>query len=102
MAIRVVVLDMHKILVASPVSFTRKTDRHDITEILLKVAFNTINKTKENKNPFKTNGSKDEHRTVNVKTLIKRSTLISNQSKCLKLFSFLVDQINIPYIFFFN
>ena len=25
-----------------PVSFTNKTDRHDITEILLKVALNTI------------------------------------------------------------
>ena len=28
-----------------PVSFTNKTDRHDITEILLKVALNTINQT---------------------------------------------------------
>jgi hypothetical protein len=28
------------------VSFTNKTDRHDITEILLKVALNTINQTK--------------------------------------------------------
>jgi hypothetical protein len=36
------------------------------------VALNTINKTKENKNPFTTNGSKDEHRTVNVKTLITK------------------------------
>ena len=27
----------------SPVSSTDKTDRHDITEILLKVALNTIN-----------------------------------------------------------
>jgi hypothetical protein len=27
----------------TPVSFTNKTDRHDITEILLKVALNTIN-----------------------------------------------------------
>jgi hypothetical protein len=27
----------------SPVSSTNKTDRHDITEILLKVALNTIN-----------------------------------------------------------
>jgi hypothetical protein len=27
----------------TPVSSTNKTDRHDITEILLKVAFNTIN-----------------------------------------------------------
>jgi hypothetical protein len=29
----------------TPVSFTNKTDRHDITEILLKVALNTIKKT---------------------------------------------------------
>jgi len=27
----------------APVSSTNKTDRHDITEILLKVPFNTIN-----------------------------------------------------------
>jgi hypothetical protein len=30
----------------SPVSSTNKTDHHDITEILLKVALNTINQTK--------------------------------------------------------
>jgi hypothetical protein len=30
------------------VSSTNKTDRHDITEILLKVALNTINQTKAN------------------------------------------------------
>jgi hypothetical protein len=30
----------------TPVSSTNKTDRHDITEILLKVALNTINQTK--------------------------------------------------------
>jgi hypothetical protein len=30
----------------TPVSSTIKTDRHDITEILLKVELNTINKTK--------------------------------------------------------
>ena len=32
--------------VVSPVSSTNKTDRHDVTEILLKVALNTINQTK--------------------------------------------------------
>ena len=41
---------VHQLLVTgrwfSPVSFTNKTDRHDITETLLKVALNTINKTK--------------------------------------------------------
>ena len=30
------------------VSFTNKTDCHNITEILLKVALNTINQTKSN------------------------------------------------------
>jgi hypothetical protein len=30
------------------VSSTNKTDRHDIAEILLKVALNTINQTKPN------------------------------------------------------
>jgi hypothetical protein len=29
----------------TPVSSTNKTDRHDINEILLKVALNTINQT---------------------------------------------------------
>ena len=29
----------------TPVSYTNKTDRHDITEILLKVVLNTINQT---------------------------------------------------------
>jgi len=33
------------ISLGTPVSFTNKTDRHDITEILLKVALNTINQT---------------------------------------------------------
>ena len=32
---------------SSLVSFTNKTDRHDITEILLKVALNTINQSKQ-------------------------------------------------------
>jgi hypothetical protein len=31
---------------ATPVLSTNKTDRHDITEILLKVALNIINQTK--------------------------------------------------------
>jgi len=30
----------------TPISSTNKTDRHDMTEILLKVALNTINQTK--------------------------------------------------------
>ena len=32
----------------TPASSTTKTDRHDITEILLKVALNTINQIKSN------------------------------------------------------
>ena len=32
----------------TPVSSTNKTDHHNITEILLRVALNTINKTKPN------------------------------------------------------
>ena len=35
-------------------SSTIKTDRHDMTEILLKVALNTINKTKPNQTQIKT------------------------------------------------
>jgi hypothetical protein len=36
-----------------PVSSTNKTDRHDITKILLKVALNTIKQTnKQNSYPF--------------------------------------------------
>jgi hypothetical protein len=31
-----------------PVSSTNKTDRHDITEIVLKVALNTIKQTNKN------------------------------------------------------
>ena len=42
------------------VSSTNKTDRHDITEILLKVALNTINQTKpitaKNRFDFNLNG----------------------------------------------
>jgi hypothetical protein len=33
-------------MVSRPVSSTNKTNRHDITEILLNVAFNTIKQTK--------------------------------------------------------
>jgi hypothetical protein len=41
----------------SPVSFTNKTDCHDITEILLKVALNTINQHK----PTRIRKSKNRH-----------------------------------------
>jgi hypothetical protein len=44
----------------TPVSSTNKTDRHDITEILLKVALNT---TKENKNK-----NKNKQQTNNMNT----------------------------------
>jgi len=49
-AIMKVETDIMASIQASPkgtqVSSNNKTDRHDITEILLKVAFNTINQTK--------------------------------------------------------
>jgi hypothetical protein len=35
----------------SPASSTTKTGRHDIAEILLKVALNTKNQIKSNRNP---------------------------------------------------
>jgi len=35
----------HGFLPSTPVSSTNKTDCHDITEMLLKVALNTINQT---------------------------------------------------------
>jgi hypothetical protein len=38
----------------TPVSSINKTDRHDITEILLKVALNTTNQTKPSHIIFKT------------------------------------------------
>ena len=34
----------------TPVSSTNKTDHHDMTEILLKVALNTINQTNQTQN----------------------------------------------------
>jgi hypothetical protein len=36
-----------------PVSSTNKTDRHDITEILLKVALNTIKQTNKQNKQYK-------------------------------------------------
>ena len=36
--------------VGTPVSSTNKTDRHDISEILLKVVLNTTNQTKPSRN----------------------------------------------------
>ena len=37
----------------TPVSSTNKTDRHDITEILLKVALNTINQPSKREYSYK-------------------------------------------------
>jgi hypothetical protein len=34
----------------TPVSSTNKTDRHDVTEMLLKVALNTIKQSKQTNN----------------------------------------------------
>jgi hypothetical protein len=39
------VSDLRQLGVCFPVSSTNKTDRHDIAEILLKVALNTIKQT---------------------------------------------------------
>ena len=63
----------------TPVSSTNKTDRHDITEILLKVALNT---TKENKNKDK---NKQQTNNINThdlkwKTKIPNQVLKSNQN----------------------
>ena len=41
-----VTCDRSMVFLCSPVSSTNKTDRHDITEILLKVVLNTIKQTK--------------------------------------------------------
>jgi hypothetical protein len=42
----------------SPVSSTNKTDYHDITEILLKVALNTIKPNNQTTKPNKWKGKK--------------------------------------------
>jgi hypothetical protein len=54
----------------TPVSSINKTDRHDITEILLKVALNTIN---HNQPPFSTMFSAISWMSVEV-PLIKQGT----------------------------
>jgi hypothetical protein len=38
---------IHTVSPGTPVSSTNKTDRHDLTEILLKVAINSIKQTKD-------------------------------------------------------
>ena len=52
----------------SPVSFTNKTDRHDITEILLNVALNPTTLTRQQKinmsTPTLTNNSIHVHSTI--------------------------------------
>jgi hypothetical protein len=45
-----VTCDRSMFIPGTPISSTNKTDSHDITEILLKVALNIINQTKPNKN----------------------------------------------------
>jgi hypothetical protein len=44
----------------TPASSTTKTGRHDIAEILLKVALNTINQIIKNNNSYSTNGIKSD------------------------------------------
>ena len=57
-----------------PVSFTNKTDHHDITEILLKVALSTIKQSKQTKNNQheKSQKPKDEKRGLYPKTVDER------------------------------
>jgi hypothetical protein len=43
---------LDRFFAGTPVSSTNKTDRHDLTEILLKVALNTINLTLTQFYPF--------------------------------------------------
>jgi hypothetical protein len=50
----------------TPVSSTKNTDRHNITEILLKVALNTITLTPP---PYKEYWRRPDHRVNNVRTL---------------------------------
>jgi hypothetical protein len=47
--LRHVVIVVTAVTTISLTPVTNKTDRHDITEILLKVAFNTTNQTKPTK-----------------------------------------------------
>jgi hypothetical protein len=51
----------------SAVFSTNKTDRHDITEILLKVALNTIKP--DNKGEKRTKQSKDHGKTIEIGSL---------------------------------
>jgi hypothetical protein len=63
-----------------PVSSTNKIDRHDITEILLKVVLNTIKQTMVNVKIFKI----ERHHTViqQYKTLIIKTFFYSRFFKC--------------------
>jgi hypothetical protein len=54
----------------TPVSSTNKTDRRDMTEILLKVALNTINKQKHKKNLIKLNLCMKKHWIVLYEVII--------------------------------
>jgi hypothetical protein len=55
----------------TPVSYTNKTDRHDITELLLKVALNTIN-------------HKDiQYEWTNIWYMLERTRIATSYFKCL-------------------
>jgi hypothetical protein len=57
-----------------PVSSTNKTDRHDITEILLKVAFNTIKPTNQTNLHHKVCNGQVYNRLITM----KKNRIISN------------------------
>ena len=59
-----------------PVSSTNKTDRHDITEILLKVAFNAIKQTTSNgMKTFITIYDTTETNVFTIEYIIERQTM---------------------------
>jgi hypothetical protein len=65
----------------SPVSSTNKTDRHDLTEILLKVALNTI-KPREKM----TKQNKYHGKTIEIGSLIRTINLLQYQNHSEKCF----------------
>ena len=56
--------------------FVNKTDRHDIAEILLKVALNTINQTNKHTTYFACNNNRN-HLIYNDVTLVKTKEVLS-------------------------
>ena len=76
----------------TPVSFTNKTDRHDIAEILLKVALSTIKQLQINKQTWnETVFVLKQHFDVRIFQLVQKYTSVSTWSKVQALwFKFLM------------